>query len=164
MRRPNLTFWGHPNLTFKERPWKVDSGLPLENLQSTQTWMSQTFLSELIRLIRSIQKHFNTQGLLKNESKFLHRAFSAKLVHDFIAVNYFRERPSSYKIDWVLNTPLILSSNAIWHDYRLITETTIFRLSVSLIYLLYVKEDWIDKKSYYRNITSNTENFQVHLQ
>ena len=95
MQRPNLTFWGRPNLTFKERPWKVDSGLPLENLQSTQTWMSQTFLSELIRLIRSIQKHFNTQGLLKNHSNFLHRAFSAKLVNDFKAVNYFRERASS---------------------------------------------------------------------
>ena len=62
--RPNLTSWGRPemtsrgrlNLTFKGRPWEVDSGRPLEDLQSTQTWMSNfflTFLSELIRLTKS---------------------------------------------------------------------------------------------------------------
>ena len=70
------------------------------------------------------------------------------------------------KLDWVLNKPLILSSNVIWHAYRLITETKVFRLDVSLIYVLYVKEDWISKKVYYRkiyHITSNTENFQAYL-
>ena len=30
-------------------------------------------------------------------------------------------------LDWVLNTPLILSSNVIWHAYRLIAEAKIFR-------------------------------------
>ena len=56
--RPNLTCKGHlemtfrerPKLTFKGRPWEFDlgrpqdvSGCPLEDLQSTQTWMSQHF-------------------------------------------------------------------------------------------------------------------------
>ena len=48
-------------------------------------------------------------------------------------------------LGWVLNTPLILSSNVIWHAYRLIAETKIFRLGVFLICLLYVKEKWIGK-------------------
>ena len=49
--RPNLTFWGRPqmassglpNLTFKGHPWEADSGRPLEDLQSTQAWISQNF-------------------------------------------------------------------------------------------------------------------------
>ena len=36
--------------------------------------------------------------------------------------------------------------------HKLIAETKIFRLSVSLICLLYVKEGWIGKKVYYRKI------------
>ena len=43
--------------------------------------------------------------------------------------------------------PLILSSNVIWHAYRFIAETKIFRLGVSLICLLFVKEEWTGKKS-----------------
>ena len=42
--------------------------------------------------------------------------------------------------------PLILSSDVIWHAYRLKVKTKIFRLGVSLICLLYVKEAWIGKK------------------
>ena len=92
-------------------------------------------------------------------------AFSSKLVNDFLAVNYFRERTSSQKLDWVLNTPLILSSNVIWHAYRLMAETKIFRLGLSLICLLHVKEKWIGKNNYHRkHITSNTEHFQAYLQ
>ena len=45
---------------------------------------------------------------------------------------------------------MMLSSSVIWHAYRLIAETNPFRPGVSLIYLLYVKEEWIDKKVYYR--------------
>ena len=63
--------------------------------------------------------------------------------------------------------PLILSSNVICHAYRLIAETKIFRLGISLIFLLYVKEEWIGKKVYYRkiqHITSNTESFQAYIQ
>ena len=40
------------------------------------------------------------------------------------------------------NTSLILSSNVIWHVYRLISETKIFRLGGSLVCLLYVKEEY----------------------
>ena len=42
-------------------------------------------------------------------------------------------------MDWVLNTPLILSSYVIWKAYRSIEETKVFRLDISLICLLYVK-------------------------
>ena len=38
--------------------------------------------------------------------------------------------------------PLIPSNNVIWHAYRLIAEIKIFRLGVSLICLLNVKEEW----------------------
>ena len=54
--RPNLTSRGRLNLTFKWRSWEVDSGRPLEDPESTQTWMSNfflTFLSQLIRLTKS---------------------------------------------------------------------------------------------------------------
>ena len=72
---PDLPSWGSPNLTSKWRSrdvliwrsrdvpgrliWDVPrtfSGRPLEDLESTQTWMSNfflTFLSELIRLTKS---------------------------------------------------------------------------------------------------------------
>ena len=80
------------------------------------------------------------------------RAFSAKLFDDFLAINYFRERTSLQKLDWIFNTPLTLSDNVIWHAYRLIAETKTFRLNVSLVCLLYVKDEWIGKKVYYRKI------------
>ena len=83
-----------------------------------------TFLSELIRTYQNFEDG----------------AFSPKLVNDILAVNYFCERTSLWKLDWVLNTSLILSSYVIWHAYRLIAETNIFGLGGSLICLLYVKE------------------------
>ena len=42
--RPEMMSRGRPNLTFNRRPWEVDLGRPLEDLQSTQTWMFQQFL------------------------------------------------------------------------------------------------------------------------
>ena len=52
-----MTSRGRLNLAFKGRPWEVDSGRPLEDLESTQTWMSKnfnlTFLSKLIQLTKS---------------------------------------------------------------------------------------------------------------
>ena len=47
-----------------------------------------------------------------------------------LAVHYFLERISSYKLNLVLNTPLILSSNVIRHAYSSIAETKIFRLGL----------------------------------
>ena len=38
---------------------------------------------------------------------------SAKLANDFLAVNFFCERNLPEKVDWVLNMPLMLSSNVI---------------------------------------------------
>ena len=78
--------------------------------------------------------------------------FSKIGYNDSLAVNYFCERTSSLKLDWILNMPVILSSNVIWHAYSLIAETKVFRLGVSLICLLYVKKEWIGKKVYYRKI------------
>ena len=66
--------------------------------------------------------------------------------NDSLTVNYFYERTSSSKLDWVLNMPLILSSNVIWHAFSFIVETKVFRLGESLICLLFVKEEWIGKK------------------
>ena len=48
-----------------------------------------------------------------------------------------------------------------------IAEAKIFRLVVSLICPLYVKEERIGKKRYYRKIkyiTTSTENFKAYLQ
>ena len=63
---------------------------------------------------------------------------------------------------------LILCNNVIWHAYRSIAETKIFRLGESLIYPLYVKkEEWISKALYYRKIkyiTSNNKSFKAYLQ
>ena len=50
-----------------------------------------------------------------------------KFVTDFLPLNYFRKRTSSQKLDWILNTPLILSSNVIWNTYRLIAQTGNFQ-------------------------------------
>ena len=44
------------------------------------------------------------------------------------------------------------TSNVIWHAYRMIPETKFFRLVVSLLCLLHVKEERIDKKVYHRKI------------
>ena len=71
-------------------------------------------------------------------------------MNDVLAVNLFCERTSSQKLDWVLNMPLTLSSNVIWRAYRLVAETKIFRLVVSLFY---VKEEWIGKKYNKKDIT-----------
>ena len=52
-----MTSRGRPNLTFKGRPWKVDSGRPHDVLWTSSTGSSEysnldvpaTFLPELIR-------------------------------------------------------------------------------------------------------------------
>ena len=65
----------------------------------------------------------------------------------YLVVNCFRERTSSQKLDWFLNSSLILFSNVFWNAYRPIAKTKIFRLGVSLIRPLYVKKkEWIEKK------------------
>ena len=78
-----------------------------------------------------------------------------------------RERTSSQKLDWVLNTPLIQSSHFISHAYRSIAETKNFRLCASLISPFHVKkEEWTGKKLYYRKrkyIASNNDNFNVYF-
>ena len=55
---------------------------------------------------------------------------------------------------------LILSSNVIWHAYKLIAETKIFRIAVSLVCLLFVKEERTGKKVYYRKICKDIYYFK----
>ena len=62
---PNLTSWGslkmtsrgHPDLTLKGCPLEVSSGSP-QDVVRTIFFFFLTFLSELIRLTKSIWKHF----------------------------------------------------------------------------------------------------------
>ena len=83
-----------------------------------------------------------------------------------LALNYFREKAPSLKVDWIINTLLILSSNIIWLWVDSVQH--IFRIGVSLICALYIEdEEWIGYKLYYRKIiciTSNNKNFKVYLQ
>ena len=84
--RPNLTSWGRfgmtsrgcPNLKFMGRPWELDLGHPQDVLRTAPRGSSEysnldilaffgTFLSELIRLTKSIQTDFNTQGVLRTQ-------------------------------------------------------------------------------------------------
>ena len=121
-----------------------------------------TLLPEYIRLTKSISR------CIQNSVELLRWSFSCKISQWLLAGHYFRERTSSQKLDWVLNTPPILSSNVNWHAYKLIVETKISRLGVSLICHLYVKKEaWIETKLYcakIKLITSNTEDFKIHLQ
>ena len=63
--RPNIMSWERPNLTFKGRPWEVDSRRPQNVLRTSLRGSSEysnldvpvffvTFLSEIIRLTKSI--------------------------------------------------------------------------------------------------------------
>ena len=84
-----MTSRGQPNLTFKERPWEVDSGCPQDLIKTPpkgtskhvlgMRWVHQldvpkslfTFLLEIIQLTKSISKQFNTQGVLRTQSNFI---------------------------------------------------------------------------------------------
>ena len=106
------------------------------------------------------------------ETKCTHRESMADFCLTWAVTrqNWFRRlyHHHQQKLEWVLNAPLILSSNVIWHAYRAIAETKIFRLGVSLICPIYGQsEEWIAKKLYYRQKkypTSNIENFKVYIQ
>ena len=79
--RPEMTSSGRPNLMFKGPSWDVDLGRLQDVLRTSPRGPSEysnldvpkfllTFLSELIRLRKSIWKHFNTQGVLRTQSNF----------------------------------------------------------------------------------------------
>ena len=78
----------------------------------------------------------------------------------------FSRWPFSWR-NFIVETRLC-SKNVIWHAYRSIAETKIFRLGVTLIYPLYVKkEESISKKLYYGEmeyIALNNESFKLHIQ
>ena len=175
-----------PTLTYKGRPWEVDSGLPHDVLRMssrrpwTRVWgMMWGHLLEVPKsfFLLFFRNLFDLSNLSKSNSilkVYLEPSWTSKMELFgeigwwLLAVNYFRERTSSQKLDWGLNTLLILFSNVVWHAYRSIAETKIFRFGASLICPFYVKkENWIVKKLYYRKVkyvTSNTENFKLHLQ
>ena len=155
------------------------SGCPLEDLENaSEGWcgvICWKFLSLFFLLF--FRNLFDLSNLSKSNSilkVYLEPSWTSKMELFgeigwwLLAVNYFRERTSSQKLDWGLNTLLILFSNVVWHGYRSIAETKIFRFGASLICPFYVKkENWIVKKLYYRKVkyvTSNTENFKLHLQ
>ena len=54
--RPNQTSWGHPEMTSRGRLNLMFKGRPLEDLESTQTWMSKLFLNFLSELIIRLTK------------------------------------------------------------------------------------------------------------
>ena len=120
---PNLTSRGRPALNFKERPWEVDSEHP-KDLHTTQTLISQNIFKLFFQILfdwPNISKSiWRLKGVLRTQWNLWDRAFFAKLVSYFLVVNYFFENTSSYKYEWVLNMWKILSSNFIWHAYRLI--------------------------------------------
>ena len=172
--RPTPTISGRPLRILFNHPGDVPIWRPLEDLQNTSLGQSEA-ISWM--LLFSFLNLFDWPYLYKSNSVFKvcleHRRISkmelfCEISEWLLSVNYFSVRTSSENVDWVLDTPLILSSNVIWHVDRSIAETKIFRLGVSLIRPWYVqKEEWIGKKLYYRKIkyiTSNTENCKVYLQ
>ena len=179
-----MTPRGRPNLTFKGRPWEVDSGRPQDVLTTSSRGNSslklgcpkiyQNFFFRTYSIDQIYLKAFQHSRCIENPVRLLRwcifcedGAFFVKLVHNFLAVNCFHERTSWQNLDWVFNTPLILPSNGIWQTYRPIAETNTFRFGVSLTCLLCVKGKRIGKKIYYRKIeyiTSDSKNFQAYVQ
>ena len=117
------------------------SGRPLEDFQNTSLgrcavtyWMSLNFFLLFFRNLFDWPNLYKSNSVLKvylepsRTSKM--ELFFCEISEWLLSVNNFRERTSPWKFAWVLNTPLILSSNVIWHAYRPIPETKIFRLGV----------------------------------
>ena len=88
--RPNLTSWGRPrmtsrgrpNLTFKGRPWEFDSGRHLDDLESTQTWMSQIFFNFSFRNYSIDQIYLNAfqhSRCIGNSAKLLRWSIFCKI-------------------------------------------------------------------------------------
>ena len=107
LQRPQDVF---PQKTFKAR-FRDDVGSSVGCLKTSFYFSFETYLIDQIYL-KAIQYSRCIQKLVE-----LLRW----------SVNYFRERTSAQKLDWVLNTPLIMSSNVNSHAYRLIAGTNNFK-------------------------------------
>ena len=101
----DLTAWGRLNL--KGSSWEGDLGRCQDVLRTSPRGPSKhvfgtvcghllnvpkflfTFLSELIRLTKSIWKQFNTQSVFITQSNFYAGAFFAKVVNGFYALTIF---------------------------------------------------------------------------
>ena len=159
-----MTSKGRLNLTSKGRPWVFDSGhtqdvfrRPLEDLQNTSLercgvicWMSLNFFFFFFWNLFDWPNLSKSNSILKvylAPSQTSKMELFCQFSEWLLSFNYFRERNSSQKFDWVLNTSLILSSNVTWYVYKSLVETEIFRLDLPLICPLYVKkEEWNGKK------------------
>ena len=119
-----MTSRGRPNLTFKGRPWELDSGCPQDVLRTFPRGPSEysnldvpTFFKNFSFRTYSIDqiylKAFQHSRCIENPVKLQDVAISAKFDNYFLAFNYFCERNSSQKLDCVLNIPLMLSRNVI---------------------------------------------------
>ena len=128
--RPDLTSRGRPNLASKGHPWEVDSGHPQDVLGKSYNGHSN-LLDDVgssvgfpqISLCFSFETYSIDQIYLKaiqhsrciwNPVKLLRWSFFCKIREWVSSVSYFREKTMSQKFDWVLTTPLIVSSNVNW--------------------------------------------------
>ena len=107
--RPNLTPWGRtemtsrgrPNLTFKGRPWEADSERPLEDRQSTRTWMCQNLFNFSFRTYSIDQiylKAFQHSRCIENPVKHLRWSIFCKIswwVFQKYIIYYFKYREFS---------------------------------------------------------------------
>ena len=72
-----------------------------------------TFLFELVRLTNLTKSNTIIRGVFRTQSNFEDGFFLQKQLV-LLVLNYFREKAPSLKVDWIINTLLILSSNIIW--------------------------------------------------
>ena len=128
--RPDLTPRGHPNLASKGRPWEFDSGRPKDVLGTSHTGPSNLlddvgssvgfpqislyFSFESYSIDQIYPKVIQHSRCIWNPVKLLRWSFFCEIGEWVSSVNYFREKTISQKFDWVLTTPLILSSNVNW--------------------------------------------------
>ena len=130
--RPNLTFWGRPekisrgrsNLMFNERPWDVDSGPPQNVLKTSPRRSTEysnffNFSFRIYSIDQIYLRAFQHSNCIENPVKLLIWSIFCKISYLIFSINFFCERSSSQKLDWVLNIPLILSSNVICHAYSM---------------------------------------------
>ena len=72
-----------------------------------------TFLFELVRLTNLTKSNTIIRGVFRTQSNFEDGFFLQKQLM-LLVLHYFREKAPSLKVDWIINTLLILSSNIIW--------------------------------------------------
>ena len=90
-----------------------------------------TFLSELVRLTNLTKSNTIIRGVFRTQSNF-EDGFLLRKQLMLLALNYFREKAPLLKVDWIINTLRILSSNIIW------LWSIAYRIFSGLVYHSYV--------------------------